>query len=321
MAGAVEGNLRDVALKDVLEVLILTAQSGHLYINRIGRRAELYLWNGHIVTAQISPARRHLATFFLERGWITFDTLHRALLQQSRTEQHQLSGQILVELGVINREQLTQGLKWHVRQLLTELLAWPEGEFTFNAVVDPSLPSGEGYGILFELEDLERLQTMAVDLATANGRGSFERESWPTRPQLAIVITGDILVQHGLEGGLRELAFSVVHTPSLEDVPNFLLAAEDEYPTLVFDLDLFANRQREAEVAFDLLGSMRKKWPNLGTVTFGREPPDCLFNFLGKDGLLFHVPRPARSSEARLDLVKSFIQSLATVVLHSRSLR
>jgi len=321
MSGTVEGNLRDVGLKDVLEVLALTAQTGFLQISRIGRRAEIYFSNGHVLTAQLIPARRHLATFFLERGWINFDTLHRALLQQARADQHQLSGQILVELGVITREQLAQGLRWHLRQMLTELLAWPEGEFAFKALVDPTLPSGEGVGIFFQPEELERLQVHASDLAQAQVRGGFERESWPTRPQLAIVITGDILVQHGLETSLRELAFSVVHTSSLDDVTSFLLAAEDEFPTLVLDMDLFYGRPREAEAAFESLGAMRKQWPNLNAVTFGRVAPDCLFAHLGKEGLFFHVPRPERESEVRLEIVKNFIGSLAQVVLRSRSVR
>lgn|GEM_PF-1618655 len=84
------------------------------------------------------------------------------------------------------------------------------------------------------------------------------------------------LVQHGLETSLFELAFSVVHTSSLDDV---------------------------------------------NAVTFGRTAPDCLFAHLGKEGLFFHVPRPQRESEVRLEIVKNFISSLAQVVLRSRSVR
>ena len=151
-AGAIE----DVALVDVLQVLAITEQTGTLSVETPERSAELAYVDGRITQARLSPHHRHLASYFLRRGWIDFGVLHEALTRQRRGGEHALIGQILIALGALTGDQLREGLRWHVRDIVSEVIGSRSGHFAFS--FGGSQPEvAEAEGIWLAGDDLRRL--------------------------------------------------------------------------------------------------------------------------------------------------------------------
>jgi hypothetical protein len=316
--GSVHGTLADVSLLDLLQVFGVTERSGLLVVEHADERLSLTLRQGRVVTAQLSPPRHHLAGYFLRNGWIDFETLHEALRRQGASEHRRRIGEILVEMGALTREQLAAGLEHQVRGVLADVLDWTFG--LFHLVEEPAdaLSTPDLVGVRYGIEDLARLagrdasgQRAATDVPAIPSAAPAGDASWLARARLAIVFTDDILVRHGLELRLRSIGCAVFGLGALEEIGPMLLASEDPEPTLIVDLDLVAGNRTQALRTFHRLRRLRRQWPNLRLVTFGRSVPDTFFPFLLRSKVLFHVPRASAAAESDIRLVQDFVEVLA----------
>ncbi len=318
---AIEGALSDVLLLDVLQVLGVTARTGRLVVEQVDQRVELTFASGRLVTARLDPPRYHLASHFLDQGWIDFDTLHEALKRQGREEYHRLTGQILIEMGALTPEQLAAGLQHHVREVLCELLSWTRGAFHFETLEADAVRELEQLGVGLDTDELRRLAADARDEdpeaprdpSTGFGR-PLDDASWLSKPRLALIVTDDLLVRHGLELRLRANAFALVATPGVQQVPDLLLATDDPEPVLLVDLDLIGRERTGALQAFHSLRKLRERWPNLRILMFGRQVPEGFYRFVLRERLDCHVPRATARAEEDIRVVRDFIEVLGRLV-------
>ena len=317
----ISGVLSDVLLLDVLQVLSVTARTGKLVVEQPDQRVELTFGSGRLVTARLDPPRYHLASYFLDKGWMDFDALHEALKRQSREEHRRLTGQILIEMGVLTHEQLVAGLQHHVREVLCELLSWTRGSFYFEPLAAELVSDLERLGVGFDGDDLRRLAAETQgegnsprDPSTGFGR-PLDDASWLAKPRLALIVTDDLLVRHGLELRLRSHAFALVATPGVQQVDDLLLATGDPEPVLIVDLDLVGRERTEALQAFHALRKLRDHWPNLRLLTFGRQVPEAFYRFVLRGRVAFHLPRVSAVDEEDIRVVRDFIEVLGQLAL------
>jgi len=323
----IAGLLQDVGPVDVLEVLSITGQSGTLELQHRSQTATLAFADGALLTAQMSPQYRHLTSYFVKRGWLEFDVLHTALERQSDNAQHQLIGQILLELGALTREQLLEGLQHHAQVVLGEVVRWTTGSFEFrpghlgDAATDPTPRVGIALGrALLQAsvrpEGSNRPETR-VSLAPKHGgelTRLVEEVIRPSAGRLLIVVTDDLLVLFGLELSLRGSPFNAVQLVDAGDATQLLLASDDEQPILALDLDLMARLGRDSLRVFHILRKLRRQWPNLHVISFGREVPEAYYSFLQHGHVSFHLPRPPGDSDVSAAVVQDFIEALAKVI-------
>ncbi len=320
--GPIRGLVADVPLVDVLQVLRVTERTGLLAIERGEERASITYVAGRIVVAQLYPPRHHLASYFLDRRWIDFDTLHEALRRQLDDSERRLIGQILVEMGALTPEKLGVGLDLQVRAVLAEVLGWSFGAFELQEVSPEIVTKLEGPSVVVETAELRRLAAEAAEAAsaasaeagrdpTAAGPPPLGDASWLAQPRLAFIATADLLIRHGLELRLRSSGIALVTVPGLDGIGPVLLASDDPEPTLIVDLDLLARTRTLALRAFHRLRRLRRKWPNLQVVTFGRQVPDSFFQFLLRSPIAFHVPRASLRAESDIHVLRDFIEVLA----------
>lgn len=319
--GPIRGTLADIPLADVLQVLRVTERTGVLALERAEERATLTYVAGRIASAQLHPPRHHLASYFLDRGWIDFDTLHGALRRQLDEAPHRLIGQILVETGALTAEQLGAGLELQVRAVLSEILGWSFGAFALKEVPPDLVAQLESASVRIEPEELQRLAAAARDGPDGPGEAtrdpaaaeprSVRDASWLAQPRLALIATDDLLIRHGLELRLRSAGFALVSIPGLDGIGPLLLASDDPEPTLFVDLDLSAHTRTQALRAFHRLRRLRRNWPNLRLVTFGRQVPETFYQFLLRCRIAFHVPRATVRAEGDIRIVRDFIEVLA----------
>ncbi len=317
----IRGLIADVPLVDVLQVLRVTERTGLLAIERGEERASITYVAGRIVVAQLYPPRHHLASYFLDRRWIDFDTLHEALRRQLDDSERRLIGQILVEMGALTPERLGVGLGLQVRAVLAEVLGWSFGAFELQEVSPEVVTKLEGPSVVVETAELRRLAAEATEVASAAseeasldptaGPPRLGDASWLAQPRLALIATADLLIRHGLGLRLRSSGIALVTVPGLDGIGPVLLASGDPEPTLIVDLDLLARTRTLALRTFHRLRRLRRLWPNLQVVTFGRQVPDSFFQFLLRSPIAFHVPRASLRAESDIHVLRDFIEVLA----------
>lgn len=327
------GNFEDVRPVDVLEVVSLTEQSGVLQLDRGSQHVHLTFARGDLLTAQLFPQYRHLTSYFVKRGWISFEMLHAALERQSSGTPHQLIGQVLLELGALTEQQLVEGLQNHARLILGEVLRWTTGGFTFipetdSATGEPHHPQvGVALGRIL-LQTAVRHSSSAppgrrLSLAPKHGGDLariVEEVIRPAAGHLLIVVTTDLLVLFGLELSLRDSPISAVQLVDATDATHLLLASDDEHPILALDLDLMARLGRNSLRVFHTLRSLRKQWPNLRIISFGRDVPEAYYSFLQHGHVSFHLPRPNADAESNSAVVQDFVEALARVIARAADL-
>ena len=316
------GALADVLVLDVLQVLSVTARSGILTIEQADQRVELTFASGRLITARLDPPRYHLASYFLEQGWIDFETLHEALKRQAHDQERRLTGQILIEMGALTHEQLVVGLQHHVREVLSELLSWTRGGFRFEPRGADIVSDLERLGVGIDGDDLRRLAAEVRGEGDSQGPRDpttgfarpLDEASWLAQPRLALIVTDDLLIRHGLDLRLRSHAFALVAVSGVQQVDDLLLATGDPEPVLVVDLDRVGRERTGALQSFHSLRKLRDHWPNLRIVTFGRRVPESFYRFMLHSEVAFHLPRVDPQAEEDIRVVRDFIDVLERLV-------
>jgi hypothetical protein len=129
------GNLKTMALAEVLQWLSQGQKSGTLVFH--GRAAEkrIFFQEGRIISTSSTDPKEHLGHFLVAHGYIDEATLSRAVRMQE--EQKTLLGKILVDLGAISEGDLSQILLLKAEESIYDIFTWTEGEFRF---LDGELP-------------------------------------------------------------------------------------------------------------------------------------------------------------------------------------
>src|SRR3989304_2051873 len=114
------GNLKTISFPDILQLISTGQKSGRLLATHASQRKELFFRNGNLL---------------LRRGKITKTDLQKAVSLQKQSGR--LIGAIMLELGLLNKAELTQYLKTQVEEIVYNLFSWSEGEFSFQDDLKP----------------------------------------------------------------------------------------------------------------------------------------------------------------------------------------
>lgn len=132
---ALAGNLRQVALTDVLRVIESGQRTGMLLLNRGKLRAAIYFSGGQWLLAERLGSGMVLAQQLVRVGLISPDQFESALgvpfVQAGALTDVQVV-RALIGAGLLTQEQLRTFAVDDAVALLTVVLAWPDGEFTFE---------------------------------------------------------------------------------------------------------------------------------------------------------------------------------------------
>lgn len=174
------GNLRQLALPDVLRVIESGQRSGRLLLHRGDRRAAIYFSGGQWLLAERVGSQMVLAHHLARAGLITPEQFESALgipfADAGEISDMQLI-RTLISSRMLTQEQLRQFAFNDAVHLLSLVLGWPDGEFLFEDEV--SLPQGR---VLLPLP-LGAL----VSKAMGQARGSLPpREIVPLAPEAVV---------------------------------------------------------------------------------------------------------------------------------------
>jgi hypothetical protein len=233
------GNLRTMALPDILQWIATGQKSGTLHLERRGIEKRIVYAEGLIVTSWSNDPRESLGQFLMRDRLVTEEQLFKALLHQE--ERGSLLGAIIVGEHIITEEQLKHALQQKTEETIYDLFLWPEGEFEFK--------EGEGAGdilvqtaipiTLVIMEGIRRVdewlrirEVLPSTRCTFKVLGAPQIEDSVERQILGLVASGRALAEISMEMRRSEFEtasllldlhnrhFIVVDSPGTETTPQ-----------------------------------------------------------------------------------------------------
>lgn len=185
------GNLEDLGLGEILQIVSLSRKSGILALHSRGREARIIFRSGQVIRASSSSYQQNLGEVLIQKGIIDLTTLKQALSIQEDEGFSELLGTILIKRFNVSSEAIEGVVHEQIESVVYSLFAWAEGSFDFElqdtveAVdhtrmdpmqfmleqgLNPQFLAMEGSRIIDEkrhrgesLEDVEPSQTVPVD--------------------------------------------------------------------------------------------------------------------------------------------------------------
>lgn len=204
---SLRGDLRTMALPDVLQWIATGRKTGTLHVERRSVQKRIVLREGNIFSSWSNDPRESLGQFLIRLRLVTEEQLFRALLAQE--ERGRLLGSILVADGVLSEEDLKRALKAKAEETVYDLFLWPSGQFefregefpeniliTFESLVTPVILEG-----IRRVDEWQRIRAVFPNMETTfkvpgpppPGTDGVERQV------LALAAAGKSLAEMGLE--------------------------------------------------------------------------------------------------------------------------
>ena len=129
---SLEGNLEDLGLGEILQIVSLSKKSGTLSLHCKGREAEIVFRQGQVVRASSSMFPQSLGELLTQKSVIDPTILRKAIsLQQSEGFLERL-GAILVKHFDVKSEILEEVVRDQVETVVVSLFEWTTGSYDFQ---------------------------------------------------------------------------------------------------------------------------------------------------------------------------------------------
>ena len=161
----IEGSLRNLPLADVFQVVATSQKSGTLTLIRGRRRARVLFDSGRIQYAHLTPGV-HLAEILVRMELVTVSEMLTLLSRKEERASLPL-GRAAVEAGYLDEEGLRAALERQVLEVMSELLSWRTGSFSFGEEVEESLegPQVQGFDAMMLLMQVAQDQAEGEEAA------------------------------------------------------------------------------------------------------------------------------------------------------------
>ena len=130
------GNLEDLAIVDVIQLLHSTRKSGTLCVTSDKGQSQIVFNNGFIVSANHYNGSVRIGEILVEMGTISEETLQQALAeQQAAGDQRRPLIGMLIEKQALDKEVAYKGLEYLIELTIVEMVSWQKGTFTLDVDV------------------------------------------------------------------------------------------------------------------------------------------------------------------------------------------
>jgi curved DNA-binding protein CbpA len=124
-----EGRIEEIPLPVLIVHILDERLSGRLYIEEAGTKSWIYFEEGFPAGVFASKSQDFLGTVLRELGYIDDAAFNQSLMMMSKTKR--LQGELLVEAGKIDSEQLERALSLQLARKLARLFTIRAGDFRF----------------------------------------------------------------------------------------------------------------------------------------------------------------------------------------------
>lgn len=149
---ALKGNLKDVGLNQLLNLIYLARKTGSLTVqNATGAgSAHLFFREGKLIQASTDGQVTRLTDIMVKVGKLTPDQA-RAIRSRSQVDTDKELGLLMIQNGILNQNDIVQGVKNYLIESVYQLFTWRGGAFRFDPNV---LPPEERITVAVSLDHL-----------------------------------------------------------------------------------------------------------------------------------------------------------------------
>ncbi len=267
------GNLEDLGLGEILQIVSLSRKSGILSLHSRGREGKIVFRHGQVIRASSSSYQQNIGEVLAQKGVIDLATLKQALRLQKEEGFKERLGTILSKHFTTSAEAIEEVVREQIESVVYSLFAWDEGTFAFELqdnveVVDdakmdpvqfmldqglnPQFLAMEGSRILDEkrhrgepLDDTPPLSEqgqdnidLAFDLAPEEPAVVAPVIPPPEKIRKLVLVDDDAATRCSLEDLLGNSGYEVLPFEKSEDTLIMIdsLYRAQERPTLLVDL-------------------------------------------------------------------------------------
>ncbi len=126
------GNLEDLGLGEILQIVSLSRKSGSLSLYSRGREGKIIFRHGQVVRASSSSFQQNLGETLVQKGVIDASVLKKAVSIQQKMDFKERLGSILVKQFHIPVEVIEDVVREQIEKVVYSLFAWAEGTFDFE---------------------------------------------------------------------------------------------------------------------------------------------------------------------------------------------
>lgn len=189
------GNLADLGLGEILQIVSLSRKSGVLSLQSRGLHGVVVFRFGQVIRATSSAIKYFLGEELLRRRVVDEECLNNALQIQQAGAYRERLGTILIQRFTVPAEKIEDVVREQIERVVYSFFSWDEGRFEFNLRddietiddlrIDPlQFMLDQGLNPQFLAMEGSRL----VDEKRHRGDGQ-EEESTPLFPETAPVVT------------------------------------------------------------------------------------------------------------------------------------
>ena len=135
---ALKGNLRDFSTTQLLNLVNLARKTGKLALGSDDQNALLFFKEGRLIHASNAADEGNLATMLLKVGKLTADQTDAISQQGNGNTSDRAIGKYLLEAKMVSRDDIVQGVKDYMLEIVYDLFTWEDGTFLFEQNVLPS---------------------------------------------------------------------------------------------------------------------------------------------------------------------------------------
>lgn len=324
------GNLEDLGLGDILQIVSLSRKSGILSLQGRGREGRITFQNGQVIQATSSIFRENLGDLLLRKGLVDIETLKQALALQRQNANPQRIGAILAAHFGASLPVMDAIVKEQVEKIIYSFFSWSEGTFSFDLGDPDELAATRFSPLQFMLEQGLNPQWLAMEgsriLDEKRHRGE-SLEEHPEEPAYDTETLLDDLPVEPVTGIDLALPQKIATSPSVllvddDDLTRQLLAdvlrtkgysvrdfalgseflaaietavGEGWQPALLIDLIMPRMDGSGILGGYELLEAVRKRFPVLTTVMISDHPNEEAERRVRQLGVSAVVSKPKKN--------------------------
>lgn len=156
------GNLEDLGLGDILQIVSLSKKSGVLLLTSGKREGTIVFIGGQVVRAVSSQFHANLGDILLKHKLLSPQTLEQALAEQEKNG-HRPLGPLLVEKYAVAEEKIEAIIKAQIERVVYSFFGWKDGTFSFQLDEPEAIGSARLNPLDFMLEQGLSPQWLAVE--------------------------------------------------------------------------------------------------------------------------------------------------------------
>jgi CheY-like chemotaxis protein len=261
------GNLEELGLGEILQIVSLSRKTGVLSLSSRGRDGSVFFRQGQVVRAASSSYQHSLGEVLIQKGAIDPAVLRKSLALQQENGFSELLGVILVKNFCISQNIINEVVREQIENIVFSLFSWGEGTFKFEVQspietvdgikmdplqfmldqgLNPQFLAMEGTRILDEKRQAAEAESAGGDRSDDAADRAFDLADGSKPPatdhqtaqQPIVIIDDDGPTLRGIADGLTENGF-VVHAMTRSEetlVKVDYLRRGGELPTVLIDM-------------------------------------------------------------------------------------